>query len=55
MNRSDSTGLMDVPQQISAPSEAGGLEEVWREDMRNLLVMRYGCLLYTSDAADEVY
>lgn len=28
MNRSDSTGLMDVPQQIFAPSEAGGLEEV---------------------------
>lgn len=24
MNRSDSTGLMDVPQQIPAPSEAGG-------------------------------
>lgn len=25
MNRSASTGLMDVPQQISAPSEAGGV------------------------------
>lgn len=33
---------MDVPRRIAAPLEAGGLDEVRRENIRDLFMMQYG-------------